>query len=200
MNRKEYMTKLGKSLRHLPKSDREVALAYYEEYFEEAGTENEQNTIEELGSPEQVAKQIIQELAVKKMDEREASSPMGLSLLWIIILALFAAPVGLPLSIVFVMSMLCVLVLLLILILAFFVCSVIFVICGIVSLTAGIVLLFTQPANGISVLGVSFILIGFGILWFYGNCAAVKVFWRGIRKLLKQTVRKEGSLNGKEEI
>lgn len=51
MTKSEYMKKLSYSLRRLPKEDFNQAIDYFEEYFAEAGEENEQQAIEDLGSP-----------------------------------------------------------------------------------------------------------------------------------------------------
>lgn len=58
MNRQLFMRDLARFLSDLPAEEREQALNYYEDYFEDAGPENEQKVIEELGSPVDVAKQI----------------------------------------------------------------------------------------------------------------------------------------------
>lgn len=59
MNRQEFMRQLEYLLSGIPTSEREDALAYYNNYFDEAGVENEAKVIEELGSPEAVAKIIL---------------------------------------------------------------------------------------------------------------------------------------------
>lgn len=58
MNRTEYLERLAFLLQDIPVEEREEALEYYKDYFEEAGPENEQKVIEELGSPEKVAAMI----------------------------------------------------------------------------------------------------------------------------------------------
>ncbi|MBQ9886852.1 MAG: DUF1700 domain-containing protein [Lachnospiraceae bacterium] len=55
MNRYEFMNRLSNLLSDVSESEREEALTYYREYFDDAGILNEQNVINELGSPEQVA-------------------------------------------------------------------------------------------------------------------------------------------------
>mgnify|MGYP000612222805 CR=1 FL=1 len=55
MTKKEYMKKLAYQLRRLPKEDFDKAMDYFEEYFEDAGIENEQKAIEDLGAPEEAA-------------------------------------------------------------------------------------------------------------------------------------------------
>ena len=66
MTKSEYMKKLSYSLRRLPKEDFNQAIDYFEEYFAEAGEENEQQAIEDLGSPEDAAKELIMNLAEKE--------------------------------------------------------------------------------------------------------------------------------------
>ncbi len=52
MNRIEFMETLSRLLLDIPEEDRIDALKYYNDYFDDAGSENEQNVIEELESPE----------------------------------------------------------------------------------------------------------------------------------------------------
>ena len=58
MNRIEFMETLSRLLLDIPEEDRIDALKYYNDYFDDAGSENEQNVIEELESPEKVAMKI----------------------------------------------------------------------------------------------------------------------------------------------
>lgn len=64
MNRKEFMSRLSQLLDGVSKEEREEALTYYENYFEDAGPENEQNIIRELESPEKVAEIIRRDLGI----------------------------------------------------------------------------------------------------------------------------------------
>ncbi len=52
------MESLSRLLQDIPEEDRIDALKYYNDYFDDAGSENEQNVIEELESPEKVAMKI----------------------------------------------------------------------------------------------------------------------------------------------
>lgn len=56
MSRWEFMRKLEELLSDISPNEREEALQYYNDYFNDAGRENEQEVIHALGSPEQVAK------------------------------------------------------------------------------------------------------------------------------------------------
>ena len=59
MTRKEYMEQLKKYLKRLPKEDYENAIEYFSEYFDEAGPENEQQVMEELGQPKEAARELL---------------------------------------------------------------------------------------------------------------------------------------------
>lgn len=58
MTRQEYMQQLAVLLAAMPEAERRDALDYYEEYFDAAGPEKEAQTIQELGSPQNVAEKI----------------------------------------------------------------------------------------------------------------------------------------------
>ncbi len=60
MSRVEFMNQLKNLLWDIPEWEREEALNYYEDYFDDAGAENEAQVIAALGSPEKVA-EIIKE-------------------------------------------------------------------------------------------------------------------------------------------
>lgn len=58
MTRQEYMQQLAALLAAMPEAERRDALDYYEEYFDAAGPKKEAQTIQELGSPQNVAEKI----------------------------------------------------------------------------------------------------------------------------------------------
>lgn len=60
MNRLEFMRRLEALLSDISQSEREEALQYYNDYLNDAGVENEQEVLESMGTPEQLAK-IIKE-------------------------------------------------------------------------------------------------------------------------------------------
>lgn len=58
MNKEIFLRDLRRFLSDLPEEEREQAVKYYEDYFEDAGPENEEQVICELGTPVDIAKQI----------------------------------------------------------------------------------------------------------------------------------------------
>ena len=62
MNRVDFMSQLERLLQNIAASEREEAIQYYNDYFDDAGKENEQAVIEALGSPARVAENIKRDL------------------------------------------------------------------------------------------------------------------------------------------
>lgn len=62
MNKIEFMKQLEGLLQSIPQAEREEALQYYNDYFDDAGTENEQEVIDSLGTPARVAENIKRDL------------------------------------------------------------------------------------------------------------------------------------------
>ena len=58
MNREQFIAQLARLLQDLPPTERQEAIRYYQEYFDDAGEENEDAVIQELGSPGKVAASI----------------------------------------------------------------------------------------------------------------------------------------------
>ena len=61
MTRTAFLAALEQLLAPLPEAERKDALSYYEDYLDTAGPENEARAIAELGSPEEVARKILDE-------------------------------------------------------------------------------------------------------------------------------------------
>ena len=62
MNRAEFMRQLESLLQNVSPTEREEAIQYYNDYFDDAGKENEKEVIEALGNPARVAENIRRDL------------------------------------------------------------------------------------------------------------------------------------------
>ena len=161
MNRDIFMEELQKRLRKLPYGEIKEALDYYEQYFDDAGAENEQEVLSELGAPSAVAAQIIAGFAVKGAG-METSAKKKLTSAWIVALALLASPIALPLAIAagavalaFIISVSAVFI-------SFLVTGVALFAGGIVCVVAGIVVVFQSFPTTLFMLGCGLILAGLG--------------------------------------
>lgn len=72
MNKEAFIRRLRELLAGLPQNEAAEAIQYYEDYFADAGTENEAKVIEELGSPEKVAANIRADLGMGGAEDNYA--------------------------------------------------------------------------------------------------------------------------------
>ena len=59
MNKGDYLSELHKYLKDMPVEERDNAMRFYMEYFDDAGAENEEGVMQQLGTPKQLAEQIM---------------------------------------------------------------------------------------------------------------------------------------------
>ena len=59
MKRDEFMAQIARLLADMPDNERMEAIRYYNDYLDEAGEENEEEAIRELGNPQEIAANII---------------------------------------------------------------------------------------------------------------------------------------------
>lgn len=157
MDKEQFLKELEKCLLTLSTDERKAAIKYYDEYFEDAGKENEQSIINEIGPAQKLADEILKEHSQKNNENNTKSSVNNNrnTLFWFLIftLTIFGLPVIFPL----VMSLFGVCI-------GFLFSGVALFIAGIAVSTAGIVTIFTSLGVGVFMAGIGFILTALGIL------------------------------------
>ena len=192
MNREQYMKLLKKRLRHLPKDEFEKAVAYFEEYFNDAGGEREQEAIADLGMPDEAAAQIIQDIAIKNTAKPPQSVKNGMNAVWVGILALFAAPFTIPffaaaLAVGFVMVVLAVLTLLLL-----FLAGLLLVICGPVAFAGGFFVIGQSIPAALICFGRGIAATGAGLLLMQGMYLLIRRSLGWLVQIFGKMVEKGG--------
>jgi len=100
MTRQDFLQELRTRLRRLPQEEADNAVSYYEEYLNDAGVENEAQALLSLGPPALVASKIIGEFAVVSAEVvPERTKKRGPHVLLVVLLAVFASPVAIPLGV-----------------------------------------------------------------------------------------------------
>lgn len=190
MNRVEFMETLSRLLQDIPEEDRIDALKYYNDYFDDAGSENEQNVIEELESPEKVAMKIkahredtyqyYQEDTYGEEKDNKIYQDNGtydyesqekkpwtnkwLKLAMIIAIVVIGFPIVIPLG----AGILALIAGIVIAVFCLFAAIVIgfaaVVMVGVVLFAAGIGSLFANPGVGLAVLGAGLMVIAIGVI------------------------------------
>lgn len=192
MNREEYMKLLKKQLRKLPKEDFNKAIAYFEEYFDEAGTENEGQAIEDLGSPQEAAGQIIRDIAIHNTKEPSGGMKKGMNAVWVGILAVFAAPVALPFLLVLLLMLLVLLLMVVVIVLCVFAAGASIIVAGPVSIVGGFSVITENVAAGLCCFGYGLIGVGAGLLLVYATYHLCRFMINRLIKVFGRMAEKGG--------
>ena len=185
MSREEYLSKLAKCIKNIPEQERENALSYYREYFEEAGEDNTAAVIAELGSPKHVAAGIIGDFAVRDMENKKKSGG-ALKTVGLVLMAIFAAPIALPLAIAAVAVIVAVLISLGAVLVSLGASGGAVFLSGFVLIISGIVAVFTNMPLGILALGYGLLGLGLGAALVIATIKLFKIFFRGIVRFVNE--------------
>jgi len=162
MNRFEYLGALNNCIRNeLPADEYNNVMQYYSEYFADAGIEKEQEVIQELGAPSELAGRIVAEYRGRqpgdvKLNAKKKGLPVG----WIIFIAVAGSPMWLALLCVAigVAAAVCAVAVSIVAI------AIALLIGGVVCVFGGIVESFTSGANGMLAAGIGCLCTGAGVL------------------------------------
>lgn len=161
MDKNQFLSHLRKKLKRIPPEDINDALEYYEEYLEDAGPENEENVIAAWGSPDAVASQILADYAVKKMGENP-SACRGLSTIWLVLLAVFASPIAIPVAAVIIIMVLVLVAVAWIVVACVYAAAVSTAAAGAVMFITGICLVFNSLPTAVFYIGAGLFAAGAG--------------------------------------
>lgn len=190
MTKNEFLFELRKKLKRMPQAETENAISYYEEYFADAGVENEQKVISELGSPASVASKIIGEYAI---DDAEKSKRKGIGPLWIVIFAICASPIAFPIAFAVAIVAISLIFSLFVVFLSFGISGAAVVISGIASVVAGVVAMFGNFPTGLFYIGYGLISISLSTIIIILIASLAKNIFLGLQKLLAKFLIRRGS-------
>lgn len=174
MTKLEFMRALEEQLLVLPYQERLDALEYYDEYFDDAGIENEQQVAEQLVSPEVVAAKILgKSTSSQQQQQQQYQTPPSYAYqqprqhksnipLWLI---LALSPVWIPLAIGVLAVIVGFLITVVALGLSFVIMAVALVLMTVICLIVAVPLLITDPLNGMYVLGCALVSCGVGVMF-----------------------------------
>ena len=215
MNRIEYMTKLASLLQDIPEVERRDAMKYYNDYFDEAGEENEEQVIREFGAPEEVAENIKADLKGKTEDitddpqgqsgnyqfqtrENDHSSEYQYEMsgdkkkndrIWkivlIVILAIIIGPVLIPLIGGILVAGLAIVLTAIVGVFALVIAGIIIAIVGISLVISGFIILLPQTAAGLALIGSGLIMLVLGVVATVGFGKLCAVVACGLAKGMK---------------
>ena len=217
MNKKIFMAELGRKLHGLPKEDFEDALEYYDEYFYDAGVRDDQDVTEIVGSPDEVARRILDEALGKELSPNAplsgqvegagSSQANGIAwntgargpvakkktspakVIWLVILSICAAPIAIPMAAVLFAVLICVLALALAFVVTGVACGIGFIVLGL-GVLPGIVWAGSFP-QVLVFIGMFLMALALAIIVIWIFVEAAKGMVMGIAKLFRKIVAKK---------
>lgn len=210
MNREDFLMRLSSLLQDVSEAEREEALQYYEDYFDDAGKDKEEEIIDSLGSPAEVAKNIKKELfgieteeeistedrkltkygsqAKREEEQKKATLPTWVWVLIVISLILLSP--GIIGSVGTVIAVICALAVAWFSLIFGFGMAAVVLLVGMVGLfIVGFAGVTVSPMGTVGLIGGGLICGGFGILFLMLTVAmagaATPAIWRGLVKLCK---------------
>ncbi len=208
MNRNEYLNIVQDNLSAFSSDERESALAYYNEFFDDAGEKNEQAVIASLGDPKKLAETILKESGINPnatSDSENNSSAVftppqtnkkcekpsdPTRTILIILLIIFTFPfwigiVGAAFGVLVAILAVC------------FAITVASCVTAVVCLAVGFAQLFVNPPVGILLIGIGLIALGISILIVFPVIKAVfkglYSAFRGVGRFFKNLFNRQGA-------
>ena len=169
MTRNEFLAELKKHLQSLAEAEQEEAIRYYEEYFDDAGPENEARVIEELGSPAELARDIIANSTFSiaktsaQQPEVKQKSTGGKALFWALLI--LSSVIWLPLLFGAVVTVLALLFSVIITVLALVVSCIVLLVGFFLALFLGVPMLVSSPPDGLLLVGMALAYLGAMLLF-----------------------------------
>lgn len=186
MNKKKFLDTLKHKLRYLPSEDRDDALSYYEEYFNEMNISDEEDVILKFGSPDEVAREILKTCTDKHIEKQKADDSLknNSNVLKMTLLRICAAPIAIP----FIIALLAILFALIIavgaIVISLFICCISFFASGL----ASCIFIILAPGVGqkLICIGIGLIMIGCSFIFLIISLKSVGLFTRLIALLFKK--------------
>ncbi len=175
MTKQEFLEKLNNLLSDIPKTERDSAIQYYEEYFEEAGIGEYGMIPEDMETPEAIAQDIRAGLGNEGQPEEsyfekeenvtKEKQPVDSSkIILLIILAVFTSPIWGSVLVSIAGVLIGVVCALFGIVVAIVSIMASLLVVGIVVVVIGAMKLVVAPVAGITAIGVGLILFGIGLL------------------------------------
>jgi uncharacterized membrane protein len=195
-----YLQDLETNLKALPKDEREEAMVYYSEYLADGGL-SDGAAVAEFGTPKNLARRLVADYYMdeeREVPEENQKSPFGLAK--IIILAICASPILIPVMITVVALLFAVLVTFGALVFSLLVTLLALGVAAIVSVIGGIVVLSQSFLGGLFYIMIGLAVVGalmllrpmvFALIKWLKRCLVAIIKWIGKKTVGRRGVRHE---------
>lgn len=175
MNKEQYIRELRGRLVGVQEEEVLDAIKYCEEYFDEAGEGNEEQVMNDLGSPAKFSAQFKAESAIRRQRNPQERPKSSLNAIVLVLIGICALPLALPLL----LTCIILIVTFILVIIAFVIASIAAIgailLCGLPLIILGITQVGT-PQNALVAIGGGLVSIGFGVLLLLLFVKLIKIF------------------------
>ncbi|HIW20900.1 MAG TPA: DUF1700 domain-containing protein [Candidatus Dorea intestinavium] len=205
MSRIEFMKELATLLDDIPLEEKQDAIVYYEDYFDEAGVLKEQEVIKELGSPQAVALIIKQNLETKEQspESERAQSLMTkppltkrtdnnkiMKIILVVLIIIVGAPIIIPIAVGIIGLLIGLVATMFGVFLALVIVAISVVATGIALGIVGMLSLIPDTAAAAVLIGVGLIITGIGLLVTYGSIKLCLIVFPSMVRFLVNLIKK----------
>lgn len=185
MKREEFLLALEEALADAPADEREAALQYYNDYLDDAGSENEESVIDALGNPKDLAKEIYADAteteipedtdapaSSEKTKKTKEKAPINVWK-WIVlgVLGIIVCPVVLTVALALIATVITLALAVLVILACLALAGVAVMGGGLATAGIGVLRIFVIPAGGLFLTGIGILMMAIGLL------AAVFFVW-----------------------
>ncbi len=177
MTKQEFLQELKRELHGLSEEELRSSLEYYVEMIDdrmESGIP-EHVAIKQLGSPKDIAREIMLDLPIPKLLKHKYKQRSGWKT-WEIVLLILGFPLWFPLLVTVAAVVLTLYIVLWSVLITFWAVDLALAVSSVVLLAVAVPLLFEHPANALFNLGAALVLIGLAVLLFFGCLKLTKPF------------------------
>lgn len=187
MNKTAFLLQLERALKPLPAEERDSAMAYYREYWEDNAGRDDDQISQELGNPKVIAKQIINDYVGNNPGFTPKKGVSAGTVVLIVCLSILAAPILLPIALGAIGLAIGLGLALIAIIVSIFAVAIALLIGGIGCVIGGIVYAGSYGVYTLFVIGTGMTAVGLGILIWMGIVALCKALIGQARKNKKAT-------------
>lgn len=193
ITKESYLKALRDNLKNVPPQEVDNIMQYYTEYFEEAGEENTQQVIDELGSAWQLAQKVSAGYVIQNIESGTGNKTIKqkASNTWALVTAIVTAPVWIPLIIVVAVVMLALFVSIIGIIVSFFAVAVCAVAAAVILFFTGLFMAFESVGAGLVLIGMALEFIAVTILMVLMATGVVKLAELLVVFIAKKVVKKK---------
>lgn len=199
MNKQEFLNSLSKGLSGLPQEDISERVGFYSEMIDDRIEEglSEEKAIAEIGTPEDIVAQIVDEYPIGKLVKEKVRSKRRLRA-WEIVLLAVGSPLWVCLLIIAVVLIFVFYIVIWVLVIVLWAIFAAFILSSIACIAGGIYYIFRgEVLPGVAAIGAGVLMAGLSIFLFFGCRAAsrgavllIRQIFRGIKSLF---IRKENN-------